>query len=166
MSRSGYMDDCESWDLIRWRGQVASAIRGKRGQAFLLEMWKAMRALPVPKLIDGELVNEYDGAVCALGSVGKARGLDMSRLDVEDYDGIAFAFGIPHQLAQEIMWMNDEVSHGEYVVAHGPPKPRSYGNVVYVFVPITPEERFARMKEWIEGCLRPVEDSAVSVSQG
>jgi len=34
MSRSGYVDngDIEQWDLIRWRGAVASAIRGKRGE--------------------------------------------------------------------------------------------------------------------------------------
>lgn len=48
MSRSGYSDDIDQWDLICWRGAVASAIRGKRGQAFLLEMWKAMTALPAP----------------------------------------------------------------------------------------------------------------------
>jgi hypothetical protein len=37
MSRSGYSDDLENWSLIRWRGAVASAIRGRRGQAFLRE---------------------------------------------------------------------------------------------------------------------------------
>ena len=65
MSRSGYTDDIDQWDLIRWRGQVASTIRGKRGQAFLLEMWRAMQALPAHKLTRDELENEYDGAVCA-----------------------------------------------------------------------------------------------------
>lgn len=135
MSRSGYMDDVDQWDLIRWRGQVASAIRGKRGQAFLLEMWRAMQALPAHKLTRDEFVNEYDGTVCALGSVGKARGLDMSNIDIEDYEAIAAAFGIPHQLAQEIMFMNDEA-----------------------WWRISPEERFAKIKEWIEGHLRPVPD--------
>lgn len=34
MSRSGYSDDCESqWSWIKWRGQVASTINGKKGQA-------------------------------------------------------------------------------------------------------------------------------------
>lgn len=74
MSRSGYIDDCEQWDLIRWRGQVASAMRGKHGQAFLLETWKAMQSLPERKLISGELVDEYDGSICAIGAVGKIRG--------------------------------------------------------------------------------------------
>jgi hypothetical protein len=134
MSRSGYMDDCDQWDLIRWRGQVASAIRGKRGQAFLLEMWRALQALPVPRLISKELEDEYDGSVCALGSVGKARGIDMSKMDPEDYEAVAGTFHIPHQLAQEIMYMNDEA-----------------------WWRATPEERFDKMKTWIEVNLLPVE---------
>lgn len=32
MSRCGYSDDYDQWALIRWRGAVESAIRGKRGQ--------------------------------------------------------------------------------------------------------------------------------------
>lgn len=155
MSRSGYIDDCEQWDLIRWRGQVASAIRGKRGQAFLLEMWKAMQALPAHWLTANELENEYDGTVCAIGSVGKSRGVDMSRLDPEDYEAIAAAFGIPHQLAQEIMYMNDECDFGKYVEAYGPT--RHSWQQVRVFIPTTPEQRFERMKKWIENNFRPVE---------
>jgi hypothetical protein len=37
MSRSGYSDDYgddEPWQLIMWRGAVASAFRGRRGQPF------------------------------------------------------------------------------------------------------------------------------------
>lgn len=30
MSRSGYNDDIDNWQMIKWRGQVASAVRGKR----------------------------------------------------------------------------------------------------------------------------------------
>jgi|ERR1700677_3206164 len=133
MSRSSYSDDIDQWDLIRWRGQVASTIRGNRGQAFLLEMWKAMQSLPEHKLIAKEL--EADGAVCALGSVGKARGINMAEIDPEDYELVAKAFGIPRQLAQEIMWMNDE----------------AWGNV-------QPALRFEQMKKWIEDNLRPVAD--------
>lgn len=154
MSRSDYIDDCEQWDLIRWRGQVASAIRGKRGQAFLLEMWRAMQALPAHRLTADELENEYDGTVCAIGSVGKARGVDMSKIDPEDYDAIASAFGIPRQLAQEIMYLNDEFDRGNYVEAHGPT--RYHHGRISVFVPTTPEKRFERMREWIEANLRPV----------
>lgn len=62
MSRSGYTYD--NWQHIQWRGAVASAIRGKPGQAFLLEMWRAMQALSEHKLIAGEL--EANGDVCAI----------------------------------------------------------------------------------------------------
>ena len=134
MSRSGYTDDMDdTWSYIQWRGQVAACIRGKRGQAFLLEMWRAMQSLPVHRLTKEELMNEYDGSVCALGSVGKARGLDMSNIDIEDHDAVAAAFAIPHQLAREIMYLNDD---GWWRV--------------------TPEERFTRMKKWIEHHLRPI----------
>jgi len=134
LSRSGYDDDwCETWSLIRWRGAVAAAIRGKRGQAFLLEMWKAMQSLPEQKLIANSL--EEEGAVCAIGSVGKARGVDMSKIDVEDHEAVAAAFDIPHALACEIMYENDEGRWQE-----------------------TPEQRFVRMKKWAERNLLPVVD--------
>lgn len=60
MSRSGYTEDCDdNWQLIRWRGAVASAIRGKRGQAFLRELLAALDAMPEKRLIADALV--FDG---------------------------------------------------------------------------------------------------------
>ena len=106
MSRSCYSDDLDNWTLIRWRGAVASAIRGKRGQAFLREMLAALDALPEKRLIGEEL--EKDGEVCALGAVGKARGIDMSNIDPEDYDAVAATFNIPDAFAREIMFVNDD----------------------------------------------------------
>lgn len=136
VGRSGYNDDIDNgWGLIRWRGAVAAAIRGKRGQAFLLEMWKAMQALPEKSLITDDL--ERGGAVCAIGAVGKARGVDMSDIDMEDDDSaevIAGLFGIPVALAREVMWLNDEMHD------------------------ISPEARFDRMRRWIEHSLLPVFD--------
>lgn len=80
MSRSGYVDDFdEQWSLIRWRGAVRSAIKGARGQAFLREMLEALEAMPDKRLIEEEL--EQNGEVCALGSVGLKRGIDMKALD-------------------------------------------------------------------------------------
>jgi hypothetical protein len=127
MSRSGYSEDCDGWSLIRWRGAVASAIRGKRGQAFLEEMLQAMAALPERKLVAGEL--EADGAVCALGAVGRARGIDMTGLDPDDRETVAATFNIPLSLAAEIVWLNDE---GYWAGTE------------------TPEARFERMRKWIE----------------
>lgn len=106
MSRSGYSDDCESWSLIRWRGAVASSIRGKRGQAFLLEALTALDALPEAGLIGDSLAVE--GAFCTLGAVGHARGDDLKAVDPYDRETVAHLFNIPHALACEIMFENDE----------------------------------------------------------
>lgn len=130
MSRSGY-DDCvdDQWQIIRWRGAVASAIRGARGQAFLKEMLSALEALPERKLIAHEL--EQDGAVCAIGAVGKIRDVNMAGVDPTESEQVAALFGIPHALTCEITYMNDEGRYRE-----------------------TPEERFARMQQWIAGMIR------------
>jgi hypothetical protein len=131
MSRSGYCDDIESWSLIRWRGQVASAIRGKHGQKLLVDLYKALDSMPEKRLIAGELEAE-DGAVCALGALGKSRGLDMKEVDVEDYDAVADMFGVAHQLAQEIVFLNDEYHYA------------------------SPEERYEKMKGWVLKQILPV----------
>lgn len=109
MSRSGYYefdDDNSNWDSIRWSGAVKSAIRGKRGQDFLKALLEALDAMPVKELIAGEL--EKDGQVCALGALGKARGLDMSGLDPEDHGTVANALNISNALAREVAFVNDD----------------------------------------------------------
>ncbi len=63
MSRSGYSDDLDSWALIRWRGQVASAIRGRRGQAVLRDLLAALDAMPEKALVASELETPQ-GEVC------------------------------------------------------------------------------------------------------
>ncbi len=133
MSRSGYNDsgDIEAWDWIRWRGAVTSAMRGRRGQAFLRETLAALDAMPAKKLIAEELDSE--GAVCTLGAVGKARGLDMSILDPQDRETVADVFGIPFSMLCEIVYENDE---GACTVE-------------------TPEQRWRRMRRWVEAGIRP-----------
>ncbi len=106
MSRSGYSDGLDQWDLIRWRGQVASATRGKRGQALFRDLLAALDAMPEKVLIAHEL--EKDGEVCALGALGKARQLNMQDVDPEEPDQVAAMFNIASQLAQEIVYHNDE----------------------------------------------------------
>lgn len=114
MSRSGYSDDCDGWELICWRGAVASAIRGQRGQALLREMRDALDAMPDKRLIAGELIDE-SGCVCALGSVAQARGMDVAGVDTYDREELAQRFGIARALAAEIMNVNDEnMAHYAY----------------------------------------------------
>lgn len=56
MSRSGYHDDFEDpLELGRWRAQVRSATRGKRGQALLKEALAALDAMPEKRLVPYEL---------------------------------------------------------------------------------------------------------------
>jgi len=110
MSRSGYSDDCDGWDLIRWRGAVKSAIRGKRGQAFLVELRDSLDALPEKKLCAVDLQRK-DGSCCAIGAVGKARGIDMTEMDGEymtDTGELAEMFNIAGALVKEIEYENDE----------------------------------------------------------
>ena len=109
MSRSGYSDDIDDqWAHIRWRGAVSSALRGAKGQAFLKELDAALDALPEKKLVANEL--EGDGCFCALGAVGKVRGIDLAKIDTYDHESLSKTFGIAPAMAQEIMWINDEAA--------------------------------------------------------
>lgn len=106
MSRSGYCDDLDNWALIRWRGAVNSAIKGKKGQAFLREILDAMEKTEVKELTHNGF--QADGKFCTLGLVGENRKLDMESIDSEDSEMVADAFRISKALAKEIMFENDE----------------------------------------------------------
>ena len=128
MSRSGYSDDLDPWEVICWRGAVSSAIRGRRGQAFLREMLDALDALPEKRLIVGHLVAEI--GCCAIGAVAVARGLDVSDLDPDWPKAIAKRFGIARAMTQEIEYVND--GHDGWISE-------------------TPEQRFVRVRRWVVG---------------
>jgi hypothetical protein len=133
MSRSGYSEDFDdNWKVIMYRGAVVSAIRGRRGQAFLREMLRVLDEMPEKKLIDHEL--EKDGGVCALGAVGKARGLNMEELDPGDRGSVAKSFGISKALAAEIAYENDEA--------------------VGYWANEKPEERFTRIHSWVKSHIK------------
>ena len=135
MSRSGYTDDCEYFAM--WRGQVASAIRGKRGQQFLRELADGMDAMPVKELIANDLV--VDGQFCAMGVVGAKRGVDMEDIDADEPDKVARAFNIAPQMAQEIAYINDECG-GNY---------KTDENGRWRYAPDTPAERWNRVRKWV-----------------
>lgn len=131
MSRSGYVDDdCHDPHFARWRGAVTKAMKGKRGQAFLKELLAEMEKVEGTEdaiLITAALQDE-EGDYCALGMVGRARGTDMTKVDPEDPESVASLFGIARAMACEIQYMNDE--YGRYDE--------------------TPQDRFTRMKKWVE----------------
>lgn len=133
MSRHNYSDDLDQWDLIRWRGQVASAIRGKRGQRLLLDLIAALDAMPEKVLIAEDLI-DAEGDVCALGAVGVRRGISMGKLDPEEPETVAEAFDIAEQLAREIAYVNDEGGR--------------YGE--------TPQERWRRVRAWAVRLIQPI----------
>ncbi|MDE2469410.1 MAG: hypothetical protein KGL35_11855 [Bradyrhizobium sp.] len=148
MSRSGYDNDgdYEPWSHIMWRGQVASAIRGKRGQSFLRELVAALDAMPEKRLIAHNLIvspadtygpppewqfyrdikADSECGVCAIGAVGVKRGVNLYSLDPDNYNSIADAFGIAPQLVQEIECINDDTWFGAN----------------------TPEARWQRVRDW------------------
>lgn len=131
MSRSGYSDDIDDpLALGRWRAQVASAMRGKRGQQLLSDLVVALDALPEKELIAHTV--EQDGCFCALGAVARLRGTDLDQgpnggadYDFEP-DRAAARLNIATQLAQEVVYMNDEASWWNE----------------------TPAARWTRMREW------------------
>jgi hypothetical protein len=150
MSRSGYDDcDCDNQSLYLYRANVDRAFDGKRGQAFLKEMLAAMDAMPEKRLIsfgfeiaEPRYPGERIGDVCALGTVSKSRGIKMPDVDPEDTDYAigeiaSKRLGIAECMAREIMYMNDEF--------HNHRKTE------------TPEERFARMRNWVEKQIRKAE---------
>jgi hypothetical protein len=112
MSRSGYTDDnSDNLALINWRGAVKSALRGKRGQAFLRELASTLDAMPDKRLSAGSFKHE-NGCHCTLGVVGAARGIDMTGFDRDpddiDTTALGSVLGIAPAMAQEIMFLNDE----------------------------------------------------------
>lgn len=151
MSRSGYSDDCDDYlALGRWRAQVQSTINGRKGQAFLRELAAAMDAMPEKRLIADELVDE-DGECCTLGVVCKSRGLKVDDIDYNDPPSVAEAIHITHQLVAEIEYENDECGYRfveEPVM--GPPRYPWSPDTKVVTVYETPEERWQRMRRWVE----------------
>jgi hypothetical protein len=132
MSRSGYSEDLDPFELGRYRAAVESAMFGKRGQKFLCDMIAALDAMPVKELISGTL--EEHGEVCALGALGRARGVDMSNLEPEDAEAVGKVFKIAESLAREVVSEND----GDFGVY------------------MTPAMRWEYMRRWAAGNLREV----------
>lgn len=92
--------------------------------AFLRELLVALDAMPVPRLIRGQL--RRGGWVCALGAVGERRGMNLEEINSTGRR-IAEAFGISEALATEIVHVNDD---GVWKVE-------------------TPEQRWERVRAWV-----------------
>lgn len=164
MSRSGYSDDYGDDDPLamgRWRGAVNSAIRGKRGQQTLREILAALDAMPVKELAAESLVTA-EGEFCTLGVLGAQRGIALDKLDPEDPEGVAEAFGIAPAMVREIVYMNDEQIDGyafQEVEFCGPVRPYwpEYGRhtrSVRVSLPGVAHRRWVYMRKWVADQLK------------
>lgn len=120
MSRSGYSDYYDD-PLVsgRWRAQVNNATKGVRGQAFFRSLVEALDAMEVKRLINSPEVKTEQGVIyyslgddrgniCVLGALAQYRNLPVFKFDAEDHDKLGEVFNIAHQLAQEVMYINDE----------------------------------------------------------
>ena len=138
MSRHGYSEEVDDeLEAGRWRGAVRSAIRGRRGQAFLREMIAALDAMPNKRLVSSVLIDE-EGEVCAMGCVLKARGVKPEQLpDAECPGDVADLTGLAEAMVREIAYENDDGTYGTE----------------------EPEARWTRMRAWAEK--RLIERAAV-----
>lgn len=153
MSRSGYGDydgDCESNYYLLYPSIVRRSTKGKRGQQFFRSLVAALDALPEKRLVPNELETQA-GAVCALGALGKVRGVDLTKLDPEDVGSVAETFLVSETLVREVTHVNDDefehytkrvpiywVPTAEEVWDHGP----------VLRIPETPEARYERVLDW------------------
>lgn len=135
MSRHGYSDDdTDNLAIGRWRGLIASASRGKRGQEFFLALLAALDAMPEKRLVAEDLVRE-DGDCCALGALGLHRGIpNIGALDPEDHEHLGGVFNIAPCLVAETEYQNDEGAWKE-----------------------SPEQRWSRMRRWCERNIKRAE---------
>lgn len=109
-----------------YRATVERTIRGKRGQAFLLELATVMDAMTKKVLIAEELV-DGEGQCCAIGSVCRERGIETDGVDVDDSRRIGELVGISRTLAAEIEYVNDEAGSRDE----------------------SPEKRWQRVRQWV-----------------
>lgn len=132
MSRSGYDYDLDSWALIRWRGAVSSAMKGKRGQAMLKELLVALEALPQKRLVDGDL-RDAQGDVCAFGALCVSKGVDTSDIPSDDCETLAKLFNVAPAMAREIVYKNDDDGF---------------------WTDRTPEQRYEDFHAWLKGQIK------------
>ena len=123
-------------NVCLWRQAVHRATTGYRGQHLLCKLRDALDAMPVKRLIR-DAIQTPEGDVCALGA------LDPN-VAIYEAEELAKHFGIARALAAEIVYMNDEVPYGVE----------------------TPEQRWMRMRAWVESqILKPTVESPGDVDR-
>lgn len=116
---------------IRFLVATAQSFVMTSSQKFMRELADALDAMEHKRLIADHL--ERDGEYCALGVVGRARGIQLGVIDPSDIFAVAEALDILNLLALEIVSQNDD---------RGPPEE-------------TPEQRWARVREFVRMKIKP-----------
>jgi hypothetical protein len=124
MKRNRYKWPLVKEEYLAWQLEVAEAILSPAGQAFMQELVKALDAIPRKELIAGRLADNRGGC-CALGTVCRSRGLDVSQVDHDNLEDISRFLDIPCQIVDEVVYLNDAAYPGE-----------------------APTDRWARMRFW------------------
>lgn len=129
MSRSGYIDDTDDIGRLNlYRAAVERSMKGSRGQKFLKDLAAEMDSMPEKILISDDLIDE-EGNCCAIGVVCKARGIDVSGVDVGDPESVGSLVDISRSMAAEIEFENDcDFSYSDE----------------------SPEDRWVRMRKWVD----------------
>lgn len=162
MSRSGYVDDCDSDQMLAvygWNANVRRCLRGREGQAFLWTLYQALEALPDRRIIQGSLVDR-EGSACSLGAVALFRGMaipddwkETAEGEPDEYEfmeAMGPLFKIKDMLAREIMYQNDDCDD-----RHELPGPTQQWRCSPSRYDL-PEERWQRMRAWAVSQLRGI----------
>jgi len=120
---------------------VACATTGYRGQHLLCKLRDALDAMPVKRLITDAIKDNNTGEVCALGALDPAAPAYDEDDDWQYAEKLARHFGIATALAAEIVYMNDEAA---------------------IWRSETPEERWVRIRAWVQEQIRPETDEPPS----
>lgn len=118
MSRSGFyeMDDWDQESILamgRNAGRIASATRGRRGQAFLKTALKALDQMEDKRLAGNTFGVGDDGCMCLMTSIATETGhgsvLSVGR-DSDDDEicaDMAAEFDVSEVLVRDLVWDND-----------------------------------------------------------
>lgn len=152
----GDYDENFPGEWLLWEANFERHMKGANGQAALLDLHRALVALPEPRLISGRLADEK-GCVCTVGALALHRrtvaGEDPERVledlakqiteDTAEWDsyeseertiGAGIGVGLKRMMAQHLGYINDQ--DGNYTE--------------------TPEERYGRVLRYVEAKLLPV----------
>lgn len=141
--RIAYSDDEEfAGQFMLWQANCRRSMAGKKGQAALRDLERALLALPEKRLLHGTLVDD-SGGVCALACYAKYKGVDLAKFDREyDNEDVGIAAGMPRLVAWKVVELNDVDLDSLYVASENR------------YRPYTPDERYERVLTWVRAQIK------------